>query len=126
MAKKKKVNLFANRPEEDDTRVSDKSYLDDFIPKEESKSVVAPKLEPKVKNVKEVGEEEPKIKRATMVVWEEDIQTFRDIIHTIKRSGDYQYTQKDAFHQAIELLKGKVLEKYESLEEAPPPRKGRW
>lgn len=127
---KKKVNLFAKRKEESEKdRLSDKSYLDDFIPEVEKKieepiKKPAPKLETKV--VEEVGEKEAEIKRATIVVWEDDLAKFRNIIHTIKLSGDYQHTQKDAFARAIELLEAEVIAAYGPLKQAPPPRRGRW
>ena len=127
---KKKVNLFKSREQKDENeRLSDKSYLDDFIPEEKKieKTTVASKEEIKTKPKREVGEEiKPEIKRATIVVLEESLAEFRNIIHTIKKSGDYEYTQKDAFARAIELLRSEVVDEYGPLLQAPPPRKGRW
>lgn len=123
---KKKLNLFAqHNKKEGEERLSDKSYLDDFIPEVE-KPVEKKKTPVKPLKEAEVGEKLGEIKRATIVVWENDLAEFRNIIHTIKRSGEYQYTQKEAFARAIELLKAEVVSQYGSLQKAPPPRQGRW
>ena len=120
---KKKVNLFAKHTDSTDkTRLSDKSYLDDFIPEIE-KPVIEQKKE---REPVEVGGKQTEIKRATIVVWKDDLADFRDMIHTIKCSGNYQYTQKDAFARAIELLKTEIIQKHGALQKAPPPKKGRW
>ena len=121
---KKKVNLFKQRDTDSkETRLSDKSYLDNFIPEDEQ----PPKKQENTETVlTKVGEEKPVVKRATFVVYEDDLNLFRDIIHTEKRSGNYEFTQKDSFARAMELLKAEALEKHGRLEKAPPPRKGRW
>lgn len=126
MSGKKKVNLFAKHSEtSEDKRLSDKPYLDDFISPVKEPTKKEPVADKPVEE-EEVGEKQPEIKRATIVVWENDLAEFRNIIHTIKRSGNYQYTQKDAFARAIELLKKEVIQEYGPLQDAPPPRQGRW
>jgi len=125
---KKKVNLFAKHTKGDDeVRLSDKSYLDDYIPPvEEKKEATIKKNIKSVVPIEKVEEKSPAIKRATIVVWDEDLTEFRNMIHTIKKSGNYQYTQKDAFARAVQLLKEEVMTKYGPLQDAPPPKKGRW
>lgn len=64
--------------------------------------------------------------RTTMTLGEADFETFRDIMHTVKSSGHYQYAQRDAFAEAVALLKAKIEAEIGPLHQAPPKKRGRW
>jgi hypothetical protein len=62
-----------------------------------------------------VGQEAelPKDVRQTFVIREDYLEKLKDYVHMIRISEDSYYTQKDAMHEALDML-------YESAGEIPP------
>lgn len=96
MARKKRdFNLFDDaKKEEAKKRQSDITYLEEIEGKEERGEELA---EPKKNYV-----------RHTFIIHPDDLNMLKEIVHTIKSTGHYTYTQKEALHEAISLLKEKV------------------
>lgn len=95
MARKKRdFNLFDDaQKEEVKKRKSDITYLDEIDHKEESGN--------------EREESKKDYVRHTFIIHPDDLNMLKEIVHTIKSTGHYTYTQKEALHEAISLLKEK-------------------
>lgn len=56
----------------------------------------------------EVNKQKPLPKRSyvkhTFILYPEDLKALRKIVHITKSAGRYTYTQKEALHEAIQLL----------------------
>ncbi|MEM1137277.1 MAG: hypothetical protein AAGI07_15670 [Bacteroidota bacterium] len=109
MAKRKDINIFdKGRKVANSGRVSDMDYLDAFeenlpgrdIKKVESKPDVARSSSNVKKNKEWV--------RHTFIIKPENLEDLKDIVHTVKSTGEYQYSQKQALDDAIKLLKMKI------------------
>ncbi len=118
MARKRKdINLFEKSREIQKTgRLSDKDYLDML---EENSS--APRKEPEStpESTLAPGAKKEQWVRHTFVITPENLQALRDIVHTIKSTGNYQYSQKQALDEAINLLKAKVEAEMGEIHPAP-------
>lgn len=103
MAKRKDINIFdRSKKIAEKSRVSDMDYLDAFeqdntsTEKEEKRAPIRP-VNKKVKKKEWV--------RHTFIIKPENVEELKDIVHTVKSSGEYQYSQKQALDDAIKLLK---------------------
>ena len=103
MAKRKDINIFdRSKKLKESGRVSDMDYLDAFEQDDSSSKKEEKKPEERV------GSKTKKPKewvRHTFIIKPENIEELKDIVHTIKSTGDYQYSQKQALDDAIKLLK---------------------
>lgn len=76
------------------------------------------------KAVKPVAEE-PKDLRQTFVVREDYLEKLKDYVHMIRVSEDSYYTQKDAMHEALDMLfqaAGEIQPRPEKLKEREKER----
>ncbi|UZS00125.1 hypothetical protein [Chondrinema litorale] len=117
MAKRKDINIFdQSRKVKETKRVSDMDYLDAFEepPVRKKEEVVEPKLQESApeetfeSKKKERGKKDKEWVRYTFIIKPENLEELKDIVHTIKSTGDYQYSQKQALDDAIKLLKAQT------------------
>ncbi len=113
MAKRKDINIFdRSKKLKESGRVSDMDYLDAFEQKptdrEKEKTTSPNNAEPKKKKQKEWV-------RHTFIIKPENIEELKDIVHTVKSTGNYQYSQKKALDDAIKLLKEATKKKLGSI-----------
>jgi hypothetical protein len=47
---------------------------------------------------------EEKVIRQTFMIGDSHLDTLKDLVYTKRKSGEFEYTQKDALHQALDLL----------------------
>lgn len=121
--KRGNTNIFKQSKQIQETgRLSDMDYLDNFEqldepePKEEKKEAVESRPA-----AKKPTKKPPKQKwtRTTFIVSPESLEDLKDIVHTVKSTGNYQYSQKQALHEAIKLLKAKVGKEVGKIDKAP-------
>ncbi|WP_020531859.1 hypothetical protein [Flexithrix dorotheae] len=127
---RKNFNIFeqSKKIAEQKTKVSDIDYLDNFETEEgkesdnqivnDSKKEASLKVEKKTKAKKET--KKVAWVRQSIIADPDKMQLLKDIVHTVKSTGRYTYSQKEALSEAIELLKKKVERQYgeiKSLEE---------
>ena len=55
--------------------------------------------------------------RHTFIIRPEDLIALQKVVHTIKSTGNYTYTQKEALHDAIQLLTKRVIKQYGTLKQ---------
>lgn len=51
-----------------------------------------------------VEEEKPSVIRQTFIIGPEYLDRIKDLVYTKRKSGDFEYSQKDALHDALDLL----------------------
>ena len=115
-----KQNLFkTSRKIKQTGRVSDIDPLDDLLPGD--KPAEQPGPEPRILDKSPAIQEPGKVEWVRKSnVWHPDtLKEFQDIIHTVKSSGQYGYSQKDALTDAVDLLKKKVIKEHGQILEAP-------
>lgn len=120
---KKDINIFQKSKEieaNENARVSDVDYLETL--KQRDKQAETPPIAPKEKSKKSNN-----TKRTTAVYEESYDSLIRDIIHTIRSSGeaktlpqgDYALKNQDFWEQAITALKEKTEKLYGEIKKAP-------
>ena len=114
MAKRKDINIFdRSKKIGGKARVSDMDYLDAFEKGNVSVEKEAAKTNPPRTVTKKVKPKE--WVRHTFIIKPENIEELKDIVHTVKSSGEYQYSQKQALDDAIKLLKEATQKKLGSI-----------
>lgn len=51
-----------------------------------------------------VEDEKPLVVRQTFIIGPDYLDKIKDLVYTIRRSGNFEYSQKDALHDALDLL----------------------
>jgi len=114
MAKRKDINIFdRSKKIGGKGRVSDIDYLDAFEQGNDSAEKEEVKTSP-TRIVKKKGKQKEWV-RHTFIIKPENIEELKDIVHTVKSSGEYQYSQKQALDDAIKLLKEATIKKLGSI-----------
>lgn len=114
MAKRKDINIFdRSKKIAGKGRVSDIDYLDAFEQENTSAQKEAEKQRP-VRTVTRKAKQKEWV-RHTFIIKPENIEELKDIVHTVKSSGEYQYSQKQALDDAIKLLKEVTRKKLGSI-----------
>lgn len=128
---RKNFNIFeqSKKITEQKAKVSDIDYLDNFDEEKDGKKSDNQEVEDKKNASNNRTEKRVKAKkevkkvawvRQSIIADPEKMKLLKDIVHTVKSTGRYTYSQKDALSEAIELLKKKVERQYgeiKSLEE---------
>ena len=102
MSRKKREFNIVDRGEEkykEPQRVSDINYLDEVVENESNNEI-----QPQSKRF----ETEKDYVRHTFIINPNDLLQLKSIVHDIKSTGRYKYSQKEALHEAIELLRQRV------------------
>lgn len=118
MAKRKDINIFdRSKKIGGQGRVSDMDYLDAF----EKENTTSKKEEEKPKPVRSVTKKvkEKEWVRHTFIIKPENVEELKDIVHTVKSSGEYQYSQKQALDDAIKLLKEATMKRLGNIKKHP-------
>ncbi len=99
--KKREFNLFERGEDKKDEsqRVSDISYIDEVVDENST-----PEKESDAKRI----ESEKDYVRHTFIINPNDLVKLKSIVHDVKSTGRYKYSQKEALHDAISLLREKI------------------
>lgn len=93
--KKREFNIF-HGPQKEETkgRNSDTSYLE---------TIGQSKAEERT-----FSESKKNYIRHTFVIHPQDLRVLQEVVHIVKSTGRYTYTQKEALHDAIVLLRASI------------------
>jgi len=62
-------------------------------------------------------QEKPTVVRQTFIIGIEYLDRMKDLVYTKRRGGEFEYSQKDAIHNALDLLfeKSKIIARPEEI-----------